>query len=63
MLRKQLRRLKESALKLRKPLDCKEKLKRLLRGSVQRLKKQNALDLKPKQMLNVKDWRLRRPKD
>ena len=50
-------------MKLRKPLDCKEKLKRLLRGSVQRLKKQNALDLKPKQMLNVKDWRLRRPKD
>ena len=61
--KKQLRLLKESDRKLRKLLDCKEKLRRMQQESVQKLKKRSALDLKPKQMLNVKDWRPKRLKE
>ena len=41
MLRKQLRQLKESALKLKKLLEYKEKLRRTQQESVQRPKKQS----------------------
>ena len=41
LLRKQLRQLKESALKLKKLLEYKEKLRRKQQESVQRPKKQS----------------------